>query len=344
MNKQLTAKAPRYMFVCFFHKKKHPHQFDWYTKNRNDQAFMWICSLLRADKSLNSEEFHSWDKKSSLYSLLFFFFFFCHSLPLGDQLLGLQLHLCSPFEGNIHQELEAAEVLCEVWRGGGRGVEEPAAGAQVALHAGAADDGGSGGERLAAWPFIPAPEQHLCSVKQLSCPVTVHSWHRGVGGCRAGLHCCGDSGVTDDRRAGGHEPWRRGNGGWRGYGGRHRLPQDAGYGGLEAGGVENAFVIALLRTCCRAAVFRGLGAVREAVASLATFPGYGELVGIFAIFPQHLWKKPPPRVNEPVAHLQTNKKIRAVRKAHHMAHLCSASQENLLVLLITRCSLHLCFQ
>ena len=112
----------------------------------------------------------------------------------------MQLHLCGPFEGHVHQELEAAEVLCEVWRGGGRGVEEPAAGAQVALHAGAAEDGGSGGER----PFIPAPEQRLRRLEQLGRPVTVHSWHRGWGGCRAGLHRRGDSGVTDDRRAGGH--------------------------------------------------------------------------------------------------------------------------------------------
>lgn len=36
MNKQLTAKAPRY---SFFSIKKHPHHIDWYTKNRNDQAF-----------------------------------------------------------------------------------------------------------------------------------------------------------------------------------------------------------------------------------------------------------------------------------------------------------------
>lgn len=65
--------------------------------------------------------------------------------PLSDQLFGLQLHLCSPFEGHVHQKLEAAEVLCEVWRGGGRGVEQPTAGAQVAFYAGAAEDGGSGG-------------------------------------------------------------------------------------------------------------------------------------------------------------------------------------------------------
>jgi len=131
--------------------------------------------------------------------------------PLGDQLFGLQLHLCSPFEGHIHQELEATEVLCEVWRGGGRSVEQAAARAQVALHAGAAEDGGSGGKQLAAWPFIPAPEQRLSlhRLQQLSCPVTVHSWHQWVRGCRAGLHRCGDSGVTDDRWPGGHDAWRR---------------------------------------------------------------------------------------------------------------------------------------
>lgn len=225
-------------------------------------------------------------------------------LPLGDQLFGLQLHLCGPFEGHIHQELEATEVLCEVWRGGGRGVEQPAAGAQVALHAGATEDGGSGGEWLAAWPFIPAPEQRLCRLQQLRSSVTVHPWHRGVGGCRAGLHRGGDSGVTDDRRTSGHEPWGRGRGVRRGYGGGHCLPQDTGHGWFEAGGVENAFVVALVRNCCGTAVFRGLGAVGEAVTSFATFPGYGELVGVFAIFPQHLWEKSPPRVNEPVAHLR----------------------------------------
>lgn len=226
--------------------------------------------------------------------------------PLGDQLFGLQLHLCSPFQGHIHQELEAAEVLCEVWRGGGRGVEEPAAGAQVALHAGAAEDGGSGGERLAARPFIPAPEQRLSlyGLQQLGRPLTVHSQRRGVGGCRAGLHCCGDSGVTDDRRPGGHEPWRGGRGGWGRYGGGHRLPQDAGHGRFEAGGVEDALVVALLCTCCGAAVFWRLGAVREAVTGLAAFPGDCELIWVFAIFPQHLWEKSPPRINEPVAHLQ----------------------------------------
>lgn len=241
----------------------------------------------------------------------------------------MQLHLGSPFEGHVHQELEAAEVLCEVWRGRGRGVEEPAAGAQVALHAGAAEDGGSGGEWLAAWPFIPTPEQRLslCGLQQLSCPVRVHSWHRGLGGCRAGLHGCGDSGVTDDRWAGWHEPWGGGRGGGRGYGRGHCLPRDNGHGRFEAGGVENTFVVALLCTCCRAAVFRGLRAVREAVANLATFPGYGELVRVFAIFPQHLREKSPPCVNEPVAHLEkTNNKNPCCERAlsHGSLMFCHA--------------------
>lgn len=53
MYKQLTAKAPRYVFFfCSIKKKKKSLQFDWYTKNRNGQAFVWICSLLRADESL----------------------------------------------------------------------------------------------------------------------------------------------------------------------------------------------------------------------------------------------------------------------------------------------------
>lgn len=200
MNKQLTAKAPQYSLVFF--NKKHPHQFDWNTKNRNDQAFLWICSLSRADKSVRSstDETQSQSRFPPLLSLL----------SLGDQLLGLQLHLRRPFKGHIHQELETAEVLCEVWGGGGRGVEQPATGAQVALHAGAAEDGGGGGERLAAWPVIPAFEQRLRGLQELSSPVTVHSRHRGVGGCWAGLHRRGDSGVTDDRGTSGHEARRGG--------------------------------------------------------------------------------------------------------------------------------------
>lgn len=93
--------------------------------------------------------------------------------------------------------------------------------------------------------------------------------------------------------------------------------------------MEDAFVVALLSTCRGTAVLGGLGAVGEAVASFAAFPGYGELVGIFSVFPQHLWKEPPARVNEPVAHLEkTTKKnvIHAVREPHHMAYLRSALQ------------------
>lgn len=222
-------------------------------------------------KSHWTEEFHIRDVKSVSHP----------SSPLGHQLFGLQLHLCSPFEGHVHQELEAAEVLCEVWRGRGRGVEEPAAGAEIALHAGAAEDGG--GE----WPFLPASEHclGLHGLQQLSRPVAVHSWHRRVGGCRAGLHGCGDSGVTDDRGPVWNEARRGRRGDWGGHRVRHGLPQDAGNAGIEAGGVEDALVACLLCACSRTAVFRGLGAVGEAVTDLAAFSGDGELVGVFAVFP-----------------------------------------------------------
>lgn len=211
----------------------------------------------------------------------------------------MQLHLCSSFEGHVHQELEAAEVLCEVWWGRGRGVKQPAAGAQVALHAGAAEDGGgggSGGERVA---LVPAPEQRLRlhGLQQLGRPVAVHARHRHrrVGGRRAGLHRRGDGGVTDDGRPVRNEARRGGRGG-----GGSGLPQDAGRGGLEAGGVQDALVAALLG----AAVFRGLGAVGEAVAAFAPFPGDGELIRVFAVFSQHLGEESSPGVNEPVAHLR----------------------------------------
>lgn len=224
-------------------------------------------------------------------------------LPLGDQLFGLQLHLCRAFQGHIHEELEAAEVLRQVWRGRGRGVEEPAAGAQVALHAAAADDGGGGGGgggRVDERAFVRAPGRCLRGLKGLRRPLAA----RRVRGRRAGLQSCGDSGVTDDRRAGGHRPGGGRDGGWRGHGGGRRLPQDAGCGRLEAGGVENALVVGVLRPARRAAVFGRLGAVGEAVARFAAFPGDGELVGVFAVFPQHLRQEPPPCVDEPVAHLQ----------------------------------------
>lgn len=110
--------------------------------------------------------------------------------------------------------------------------------------------------------------------------------------------------------------------------------------------MEDTFVAALLRTCCRAAVFWGLGAVGEAVSGLATFPGYGELVRVFAIFPQHLWEQSPPRVNEPVAHLEHTTKIHALRTLHHTTRLCSALQfkRKSAGTLIPRCLMHLCFQ
>lgn len=182
-------------------------------------------------------------------------------------------------------------------------------------------------------------------MQQLSCPVTVHAGRAGVGSCRAGLHCCGDSSVTDDRRPGGHEPRRRGRRGRRGHGGGHRFSQDAGNGGVEARRVQDPFVVALFCGCRGAAVFRGLGAVREAVTSFATFPGYGELVGIFAIFPQHLREKSPACVNEPVAHLQKTitTTTHTVRKARHMARFHSALRfkRKSAGTFIPRCSLHM---
>lgn len=156
--------------------------------------------------------------------------------------------------------------------------------------------------------FVRAPGRCLRGLICLRRPVAT----RRVRGRRAGLQSCGDSGVTDDRRAGGEQPGGRRDGGWGGYGGRRRLPQDAGHGRLEAGGVQNALVVAVLGSSRRAAVFGRLGAVGEAVAGFAAFPGDGELVGVFAVFSQHLWQEPPPRVDEPVAHLQRRQAQRSL--------------------------------
>lgn len=58
---------PRHLdtvFLFFFlfnkKKKKHPCQFDWYTKNRNGQAFVWIlffvtCRRVTETKSSTAE-------------------------------------------------------------------------------------------------------------------------------------------------------------------------------------------------------------------------------------------------------------------------------------------------
>lgn len=134
----------------------------------------------------------------------------------------------------------------------------------------------------------------------------------------AGLHRRGDSGVTDDRRPGGHEARGGGRGGWRGYRRGHRLPQDAGHGRLKAGRVEGSLVAHVLGPCSGAAVFGGLGAVGEAVTGLAAFPGDGELVGVFAVFPQHLWEKSPPCVDEPVAHLEKKAGNDCEKTADHL--------------------------
>lgn len=90
--------------------------------------------------------------------------------------------------------------------------------------------------------------------------------------------------------------------------------------------MEDALVVALLRTCRRAAVFGRLGAVGEAVAGFAAFPGDGELVGIFAVFPQHLWEKSPPCINEPVTHLE---KIKKRKNKHTVTQVQTYSQVQL---------------
>ena len=72
--KWLNNLQPRHLDTVFFFFffsssiKKH-HHIDRYTKNRNDQAFLWICSLLRADKSLN-RGVPQLRQKVSLHSLL----------------------------------------------------------------------------------------------------------------------------------------------------------------------------------------------------------------------------------------------------------------------------------
>lgn len=213
----------------------------------------------------------------------------------------------------------------EVWWRRGRGVKEPAAGAQVALHAGAAEEGGSGGERV---PLVPAAEQRLRlhGLQQLSRPVAVHSRRRWVGGRRAGLHRRGDGGVTDDGW-----PVRNEAHGGGSRGGR-RLPQDAGHGGLEAGGVQDALVAALLAARRGAAVFRRLRAVREAVAALAAFPGDGELIRVFAIFPQHLGEEASPGVDEPVAHLGGKTKTERPKPRSEKAVLRFALQSEIIII------------
>lgn len=56
-------------------------------------------------------------------------------------------------------------------------------------------------------------------------------------------------------------------------------------------------------------VFRGLGVVAEHLATLAAPPRDGELVGVLAVFPEHLRKESSPGVYKPVAHLCREEQI-----------------------------------
>ena len=134
---------------------------------------------------------------------------------LGDQLLGLELHLRGPLEGHIHQELEAAEVLGEVWGRRRGSVEQPAAaGAQTALQGGAdggqeggdggrgddiggQGDGGHGGCGRGGVLVLTVAGGRVLLAPRGACrpPVRLRGDHEGGD---AGLHRRGDSGVTDD--------------------------------------------------------------------------------------------------------------------------------------------------
>lgn len=99
-------------------------------------------------------------------------------LSSGEELFGLQLHFCGPLERHVNQQLEAAEVLGEIGRGGRRGVEQAALGADVTLPATPEQAGG-------------VCERQLCgSLDAKAC-------------CRADALCaCGDGGVADDGGSG----------------------------------------------------------------------------------------------------------------------------------------------
>lgn len=99
-------------------------------------------------------------------------------LSSGEELFGLQLHFCSPLQRHVNQQLEAAEVLGEVGRGGRRCVEQAALGADV--------------------PFPTTPEQagHVCE-RQLRGPLHPEARRRADA-----LRGCGDGGVADDGGSG----------------------------------------------------------------------------------------------------------------------------------------------
>lgn len=56
-------------------------------------------------------------------------------------------------------------------------------------------------------------------------------------------------------------------------------------------------------------VFGGLGVVAEHLAALAAPSRDGELVGVLAVFPEHLRKESSPGVYKPVAHLCKKEQI-----------------------------------
>ncbi len=99
-------------------------------------------------------------------------------LSSGEELFGLQLHFCGPLQRHVNQQLEAAEVLGEVGRGGWRGIEQAVLGADVPL------------------PATPEQAGHVCE-GQLRGPLHPEARRRADALCG-----CGDGGVADDRGSG----------------------------------------------------------------------------------------------------------------------------------------------
>lgn len=96
----------------------------------------------------------------------------------GEELFGLQLHFCGPLQRHVNQQLEPAEVLGEVGRGGRRGVEQAALGADIALPA-TPEQTSCICERQLRGPFHPEARRHANA-----------------------LRGCGDGGVADDGGSG----------------------------------------------------------------------------------------------------------------------------------------------
>lgn len=121
-------------------------------------------------------EFGFWGQETNIDEA----FSFIHPsfLSSGEELFGLQLHFCGPLQRHVNQQLEAAEVLGEVGRGGWWGVEQAALGTDVTLSA--------------------TPEQAgwVC-MRQLRGPLYAEARRRADA-----LRGCGDGGVADDRGSG----------------------------------------------------------------------------------------------------------------------------------------------